>query len=214
MGKKKRGLLISFEGGEGAGKSFQIDQLKESLRLMNVPFQYVREPGGTPAGEEIRKILKVPEDNLCDKAELFLFLAARAQIVEDVIEPALADGKLVICDRFIDSSVAYQGYGRGLDISFIEKANSFATNGIKPDLTFFFDVDPLVGLQRGWKGRNGQSDRIEDSDISLHEKLYEGYKKMATSDPIRFKTINTNEPVDWENVHQQIVEMVSFLLAI
>lgn len=214
MAEQKRGFLITFEGGEGAGKTLQIEKLMENLRLMKVEFVFVREPGGTPAGEDIRKILKAPEDNLCDKTELFLFMAARAQIVQDVIEPALAAGKVVICDRFIDSSVAYQAYGRLLDKMFVEKANKFATNGLKPDLTFFLDVEPLAGLERAWKSRDGQSDRIEDSKIEFHERLHNGYKEIAASEPNRVKVIDTNEPVDWDEKQKQIVDMVSFLLAI
>ena len=211
---KYPGKLITFEGGDGSGKSGQIEMLRNSLREMGFESYLIHEPGGTRAGEEVSEILKATENYLCDRAELLGFMMARAQVTHQVIKPKLEAGIILLCDRFTDSSVAYQVYGRGLSKRDVDSFNNFATCGIKPDITFFLDVEPAVGLARAKNGRNGQSDRIEDSGIEFHEAVRRGYYEIAKAEPNRVKIIDTNEPVDWDEIHQQILANVELLLSL
>jgi dTMP kinase len=170
-------LFITFEGGEGCGKSTQARALKRRLDQLAIPVILIREPGGTPLGEKVRSILKhATETHISALSELILFNASRSQLVSDIIKPALAEGKIVLCDRFTDSTIAYQSYGRGLDISLITEINTIAAQGLKPDLTFLLDVPPESGLARK---KNGANDRFEKEDLEFHNRVREGFLKLA-----------------------------------
>lgn len=197
---ERKGLFITFEGGEGCGKSTQAKLLADYLVSVGKDVLLVREPGGTGLGESIRTILKTKGgDEPCDKAELFLFLAARAQLVEKVLKPALAEGKWVVCDRFIDSTVAYQGYGRGMDVAQILSANSFACAGLKPDVTFLLDldIDTAHGRMRAREtATNTQADRIELAGDGFHSRLRNGFLELAAKEPERFVVLDASAPAD------------------
>ncbi len=181
------GKFITIEGPEGSGKSTHSRLLCAYLRREGYRIVHTREPGGTRISEAIRKILLNREhESMSDACELFLFMAARAQIVEEVIKPALKKGYTVICDRFHDATVAYQGHGAGIDLKIIESMRKLATGGLKPDLTALLDVDSAVGLKRG-----GVWDRMEKKSLSFHKKVRRGYLKLAKSEPRRIKVIST-----------------------
>ena len=191
-----RGKFITFEGGEGCGKSTQIRLLSDALAARGVRTVVTREPGGTRLAELVRGLLKdEAEDPPCDRAELLLFLAARAQLVRGVIEPELVNGAWVISDRFSDSTFAYQGYGRGLPLDVIRVANDFACAGLKPDLTILLDVDPAVAEAR-MRGReaetNTTADRIESAGSGFHARLREGFLKMAEAEPDRIVRVDAS----------------------
>jgi dTMP kinase len=173
-----KGCFITFEGGEGSGKTTLIHSLKKELEGRGYSVLLTREPGGTKLGEEIRVLLlhKNKEALFSSRAELFLFLASRAQHVEEVILPALKQGKIVLCDRFSDSSIIYQGHARGLGIEKISELCLFATQDLQPDLTFYLDVDPKLGFERV---KSRKYDRIESEDFSFHEKIRKGYLLLA-----------------------------------
>lgn len=201
--KVMRGFFGGLEGGEGAGKGTQNERLCNHLRQLGINFITVREPGGTAISEQIRRLLLDPEnENFSPRAELMLYGAARAQIVDEVIEPALASGTSVIYDRFYDSTTAYQGFGRGLNMGFVAAMKRFATNGLVPDLTVYLDIDPIVALARATKEG---ADRIEREGIEFHQKLREGYLWIASKEPKRFKVINASgtpdevETLVWEH---------------
>lgn len=200
------GRFITFEGGEGCGKSTQVQRLKEALEAEGKEVLITREPGGTWLGEEIRRLLKdQEEDPPCDRAEMLLFLAARAQLVKNVIRPALGRGVWVISDRFRDSTMAYQGYGRGLSLDFIDDANDFACNRLKPDLTILLDVSAETSFER-MRGREAathtQADRIERAGDEFHARLRKGFLEMAAKEPERFAVIDANGTPDevWNEV--------------
>ena len=202
----ERGRFITFEGGEGCGKSTQVRRLREALERAGVETVLTREPGGTWLSEEIRRLIKDQEtDAPCDRSELLLFLAARAQLVRNVIRPALEAGKWVISDRFSDSTLAYQGYGRGLPLDVIRLANDFACDGLKPDLTFLLEVDPEVASRR-MRGRerktNTAADRIERAGEAFHARLREGFAALAAAEPERIVRIDANAAVErvWEDI--------------
>ncbi|MCL2438006.1 MAG: dTMP kinase [Coriobacteriia bacterium] len=183
------GALITFEGGEGAGKSTQIHRLESALIAAGHNVMTLREPGSSSISESIRDILlSTKNSNLSDRAELLLYVAARAQLIEEVIKPALQAGMVVLCDRFFDSTTAYQGYARGLDISVINALNLFATEGIVPDLTFILDVSPDVGLARA--ARTGSPDRLESENLDFHGKVREGFLAIARSEPDRVHVLD------------------------
>ncbi|MBP5790789.1 MAG: dTMP kinase [Kiritimatiellae bacterium] len=196
----RKGRFITFEGGEGCGKSTQTRLLADFLSASGREVLLVREPGGTGLGESIRSILKAKGgDEPCDRAELFLFLAARAQLVEKVLKPALEEGKWIVCDRFFDSTVAYQGYGRGMDIAQILAANSFACAGLRPDVTFLLDLD-LDAARNRMRGReaatNTEADRIELAGDGFHSRLRQGFLDLASKEPERIKVIDASRSVD------------------
>ena len=201
-----RGKFITVEGGEGCGKSTQARRLKEALESCGIEVLLTREPGGTPLAEKIRSLLKDEiADPPCDRSELLLFLAARAQLVKNVIRPALAAGKWVISDRFSDSTVAYQGYGRELPLDFLSSANSFACDGLKSDLTLLLDVPPETAMQRmrSREAATGTSaDRIELAGEEFHARLRLGFLKLAEAEKDRFDVIDASGGVDevWEKV--------------
>jgi len=206
------GHLISFEGPEGGGKSTHIKRLAERLRAeKGMTVMTTREPGGTPTGEAIRNILQhnAAGEPLCDRAEVMLFCASRSQLCHDVLAPALARGEWVLCDRFTDSTLAYQGYGRGFDISTLRKLNDFATGEVKPSLTLLLDVPTDIGLRRvsdRVAGDKNRIDRIENEAIEFHQRLREGYLEIARQDPNRIAVIDATQSVEvvaakiWETV--------------
>ncbi|MDZ7332539.1 MAG: dTMP kinase [candidate division KSB1 bacterium] len=184
------GKLITFEGIDLCGKSVQIEQLVAKLHDRNYPFLLLREPGGTLIAEKIRDTLlsKVPEP-MNPITEYLLYSAARAQLVQEKIIPALQQGRLVICDRFFDSSTAYQGYGRGIDLDFVERTNRFVTQGIVPNLTFLIDID-IDEMEQRKKRMNKQLDRMEDQDRTFFERVRNGYFEIAAKQSERFRIID------------------------
>jgi dTMP kinase len=186
------GRLIAFEGVEGSGKSTQLELLRQALEGRSREVVVTREPGGTPAGERIRTLLLDPEVELHPRAEALLFAAARAELVEAVIRPALERGAVVLCDRYLDSSLAYQGGARGLGRGPVEEVNRFATGGLLPDLVVLLDLDPAEGLAR----RQGRRDRIEVEDLAFHRRVRDAFQDLAAGDPRRFAVVDAAGPVD------------------
>jgi dTMP kinase len=184
-----KGKFITFEGSEGCGKSTQSEMLFRYLKAKGAKVIYLREPGGVKLSEEIRRLLLDPKSRISAEAETLLYMAARAQVVEEIIKPALKTGKTVVCDRFQDSTIAYQGYGLGVDIKLIKSLGNFATQGIKPDLTIFLDLP----VERGLKHRNNYKDRIEQRSMSYHEKVRSGYLAIAREEPQRIKIVKVLE---------------------
>ncbi len=184
----KKGLFITFEGGEGSGKSLQARTLYRHLETLVIPVMLIHEPGSTALGEKLSRLLKWGHSNeISPLSELMLFNASRAQLVQEVIQPALSKGKIVICDRFADSTSAYQGYGRGLDLDIIERINRTATGGLKPDVTFLLDIPIKDGLAR--KSMR-ETNRFEREEMVFHERVRKGYRKLAQAEPRRFTVIN------------------------
>jgi dTMP kinase len=198
-------MFITLEGPEGSGKSSQLPALAEFLRAQGHDVICTREPGGTKIGDQIREVL-VRMDNveLHPRTEILLFLSARAQLVEELILPSLADGKIVICDRYGDSTLAYQGYGHGLDLEKLRMMLEFATNGLKPDLTILLDVDVLVGLKR--KKAKDEWNRLDAYEISFHERVREGYHRLAEQDKKRWRIVDASQSP--EIVQEQIRQLV------
>jgi dTMP kinase len=199
------GLFITFEGGEGCGKSTQSRLLLKKLEQQNVPVVLTHEPGGTALGNELRKTLKRKRDSsISPQAELFLLAASRAQLVAEVIRPALEEGKVVLCDRFTHSTMVYQGYGRGLDFTAIKMVNNMATRYLNPDLIILLDISPEQGLAR----KRSLKDRFELEDLSFHRRVREGYVKMAAAEPDRWLMIDASLPkgkiaeIIWDRVNR------------
>jgi dTMP kinase len=184
-----RGKFITFEGSEGCGKSTQSEMLYRYLKSRGKKVVYLREPGGVSLSEKIRGLLLDPESRISPEAETLLYMAARAQVVKDVIQPALKAGRIVICDRFLDSTVAYQGFGLGIDIGMIKAIGKFATLGIKPHLTFFLDLP----VKKGLKHRSNCKDRIERRSFKYHEAVRKGYLELARLEPKRIKVIKVED---------------------
>lgn len=190
-----KGFFITVEGMDGCGKTTQINKMVQYLRRQGRYVVTTREPGGTSLGEKIRQILlDVDNKNMSAEAELMLYAASRAQLVSSLVLPAVSEGKIVICDRFVDSSIAYQGFGRNLGMDVVEKVNSYALQGCKPDLTIFFDVSPQEVLYR--KIRSDKEDRIESETIEFHERVYQGYQQLARQDKERIKIIDARRSVE------------------
>jgi len=190
---KHKGLFIAFEGCEGCGKSTQAGLLYDELLRRNKPVVLTHEPGGTPLGDNVRKILKVKRDYaISPLAELLLFNSCRAQLMRDVILPALGKGVSVVCDRFTGSTLAYQGYGRGLELETVASINSAATGGLEPDLIFLLDLQPQAGLKRK---RNINDDRFEAEDITFHRRVRDGYLELAGRDPARWIVLDAQQPM-------------------
>jgi dTMP kinase len=195
---RMRGLFVTFEGIDRSGKTTQARMLVSALGSDALG---VREPGGTPAAEEIRSLLKNSDVPLGIEAEALLFAAARAEIVSNVIRPALSDGKVVVSDRFLDSSLAYQGGARGLGVEEVERINRFATGGLLPDLTFLLDIAPSAAASRA-----GESDRFEDEGAALQEAVLETYSRLMADDPGRWRRIDaTRAP---EEIHADVLAEV------
>jgi len=181
------GLFITFEGGEGSGKSYQSKVLYRKLLKSGVSSVLTYEPGGTDLGNAVRRILKSKNHAILPEVELFLFSASRFQLLAEIIRPSLEQGKVVICDRFTDSTVAYQGYGRGLNLKTIDSINMIATDGLKPDLTILLDLPPGKGLNRK-PGRN--QDRFERIGLDFHDKVRKGYLELAAKEPGRWLVVD------------------------
>jgi len=185
-----KGKFITFEGSEGCGKSTQSKMLYTYLKAKGKRVIYLREPGATKISEKIRDILLDAKNQaIIPECEMLLYMAARAQIVGEVILPALKDGKVVICDRFLDSTLAYQGYGLGMDIDLIKKVGKFTTRGITPDLTLFLDL----AVKRGLKHRQANLDRIEMRSVNYHLRVRKGYLKLARQEPERIKVVKVEK---------------------
>ena len=193
-----RGLFVTFEGIDRSGKTTQAGLLCEALGDEALG---VREPGGTPVGERVRELLKDPSVDLSPEAEALLFAAARSELVAEVILPALSEGKVVVSDRFLDSSLAYQGGARGLGIEDVERVNHFATRGLKPDLTFLLDLPPDEAASRA-----GENDRFEDEGAGLQEAVGAAYERLVRADPDRWRRIDARQPA--EDVHEQVLASV------
>ncbi len=184
-----RGLFVSFEGGEGSGKTTQSELLALRLQAGGWPALRLREPGGTPLGEQVRQLLLHREKEMTPEAELLLFRAARVELVRKVIAPTLEAGGVVICDRFSDSTLAYQGYGRGLDVDAVRYLDSWVTAGLTPDLTVLLDVPLSVGRGR----QRDPADAIESEDDAFHERVRQGYLALARKEPERWLVLNGQE---------------------
>ena len=201
----KNNIFIVFEGGEGSGKSTQAKVLANRLRRLGFAIVLTHEPGGTLLGNKLRRWLKWGR-GVTTQSELFLFLASRSQLVSNVIRPALDRGQIVICDRFDASTFAYQGYGRGMDIAFLEQVDSFVTDGLKPDLIILLDLDAEKGLER----KRMRLDCFEREEYAFHRRVREGYLKMAASDTDRWLVIDASLPQEkigdiiWEKTNQMV----------
>lgn len=202
-------LFITLEGGEGCGKSTQARVLYRRLSQLTIAATLTHEPGVTPLGKRLSRWLKWAKDiEISPLAELLLFNASRSQLVTEVIQPSLKDGKIVICDRYADSTTAYQSYGRGLDLELARAINNTATQEIKPDLTILLDIPAEAGLIRKKAKRQ---DRFEQEDIAFHQRVREGYLKLAASDPQRWLVVAATQSktkiaeIIWQRVSQQLV---------
>lgn len=187
-----KGIFITFEGNDGSGKTTQIRLLSDYLKQNGLEVVLLREPGGTPIGEQIRDILLDNRNQgMCAVAEMLLYAASRAQLVSTVIKPELAKGRAVICDRFVDSSVAYQGFGRSLGTDRVWQVNQLAIDGCLPDITFFMDVDADTAMAR--RNASGEeADRIESENMDFHRRVYSGYLELAGRFPERIKRVDVS----------------------
>ncbi len=199
-------LFITFEGGEGSGKSVQARALYRRLSQLAIPTLLTREPGGTPFGKKIGRWLKWTQDtNISPLTELLMFNASRSQLITEVIQPNLKKGKIVICDRYADSTTAYQGYGRGLDLEVVRAINSAATQGLKPELTVLLDIPAEEGLGRK---RAKRQDRFERENIAFHHRVRDGFLKMAANEPGRWLVVDASQSkrkiaqIIWQRVSQ------------
>ena len=187
----KKGLFITFEGADGCGKTTQLNRLADYLTPAKAVIK-TREPGAKGLGEKLREILLNYDGEIAPRCESFLFLADRAQHIEQIVKPAINDGKIVLCDRHTDSTVAYQGYGRGLDLNEINYLNNLATGGLKPDLTVVFDVDIETSMTRV----GTEKDRMETAGIEFFNRVRNGYLEIAKQEPERVKVLNAAKSID------------------
>ncbi len=206
--KRKKGFFITIEGPEGSGKTTLAEALFEFLQSKNVPVFLTYEPGGSALGQVLRQELLHQSYLTNAWAELFLFEADRAQHVEEVIGPALDKNRVVICCRFYDSTTAYQGYGRGLDLDLIARLNEKATGGLIPDLTLLLDIAPEKGLPRAFKSR-GKKDRLEAEELSFHRKLRKGFLTLAKKEPKRIRVIRADQA--FEDVKKEAIQLIEKL---
>ena len=193
-----RGYFVSFVGPDGGGKSTVLKEVLDQIGSeLKTQYLVTREPGGSKIAEKIRDIILDPaNDKMDNKTEALLYAASRSQHVEEIIRPALKEGKVVFSDRYVDSSLAYQGAGRDLGIQEVKQINDFATDKLNPDLTFFLDLDPEVGLKRIEKLRPGQEDRLEQENLAFHKKVSAGFRKVKEPYPERFVTVDATQPID------------------
>jgi dTMP kinase len=203
------GKFITFEGSEGSGKSTQAALLIDYLKSRKVSVTLLREPGGVKISENIRKLLlDVNNTGMGDECETLLYMAARAQMVKEVLEPQLKSGKIILCDRFLDSTIAYQGYGNGIDIKTIEKLGLFATRGLEPDLTILFDISSEKGLSRA----GDKKDRIESRSLEYHKRVRNGYLELSKQYPSRIKVIKVD--ADKEEIFKKVKIYLDALLGL
>ena len=200
-----QGLFITFEGPDGCGKTTQMNLLAQYFEKKGKKVVLTREPGGKGLGEKVREILLNYDGEVSDRCESFLFLADRAQNIDIIVKPAIKQGEIVLCDRHIDSTVAYQGYGRGLDINEINMLNNLATGGKKPDLTLAFDVDVETSMKRVGK----EKDRMESAGIDFHNRVRNGYLELATQEPDRIKVLDATKTI--EEIHEKVIEIIEKL---
>lgn len=208
----KLGYFISMEGGDGSGKSTQMRKIKAYLEENGVDVLLTREPGGTPTAEKIRELILDPENAaLTARAEMLLYAASRAQHLEEKILPALAAGRTVLTDRFTDSSIAYQGYGRGLG-GIVAETNRIATGGREPDLTFFLDICPEQGMARKKRQDGHEPDRMELEKTAFHERVYQGYLALAAGSGGRIRVIDAEQPQDavFAEIKEEIDRLFGF----
>ncbi|HJX10100.1 MAG TPA: dTMP kinase [Candidatus Binatia bacterium] len=205
--------FITFEGGDGTGKTTQLKALERHLQSKGCSCVSTREPGGTSLGKLIRQVLlEVGKQPIASPTELFLYLADRAQHVQEVILPAIDGGKIVLCDRYTDSTLAYQGYGRGIDLDLLRQLNEFANRGVKPDLTLLLDCPVELGLSRTAQRQSnagsarGREDRFEREKVEFHEKVRAGFLAMAGAEPERFRIIDASRSV--EQVSREIQDVI------
>jgi dTMP kinase len=206
-----KGVLISFEGSEGCGKSTQIDLLTRRLRALSYRVRNLREPGGTPIGEEIRHTVKHSKSNsaMTPEAELLLMNASRAQLVREVLRPALAAGEVVICDRFYDSTTAYQGYGRQLDLKMVQSVIDIAVGETRPDITLLLTVSPEIAEMRRAMRQSTlpfMRDRIEEADRKFFERVEQGFAAIAAAEPNRFRIVEASGSID--GVSERIYDLI------
>ena len=191
----RKPLFITIEGGEGGGKTTMIGRLASYLQNNSIPYLITREPGGIEIAEKIRSVILDPEHKAMDaRTEALLYAAARRQHLAEKVEPALAEGLTVLCDRFVDSSLVYQGLGRGIGIEEVWKINQFAINGRMPDLTIVLDIDPEVGISRIMANEKREVNRLDMESLEFHKKVREGYRIVAERDPGRIKVIDASRP--------------------
>lgn len=202
----QKGLFITFEGADGCGKTTQLNLLKDYLVKKGYDVIVTREPGAKGLGEKLREILLNYDGEVSDRCESFLFLADRAQHIDKIVNPAIEQGKIVLCDRHTDSTVAYQGYGRGIDLNQIKMLNDIAVNGTKPDLTYVFDVDIETSMSRV----GNTKDRMESAGRDFFNRVRLGYIEIADNDPLRVKVINSADSI--ENVFKNVVKLCEDLL--
>jgi dTMP kinase len=203
-------MFITFEGCEGCGKTFQSRMLFNYLTDINIPVVSTSDPGGTKLGKELERLMKGNQhDTISAEVELFLFNVCRIHLVKEVISPSLQQGKIVVCDRFIDSTLAYQGYGRGIDLTTIKTLHNIATGGMKPDFTILLDIPADRGLQRK---NTRYRDRFEEEELSFHDRVRNGYLKMATEEPERWFVIDALQQA--EEIKGIIREKIDSLLNI
>ncbi len=200
-------MFITLEGPDGSGKSMQVPMLAEFIRQRGYEVLTTREPGGTSIGDQIRQvIMKLGNTSMHPRTEILLFCAARAQIVEEVLKPALARGVVVISDRYADSTLAYQGYGHGVNLDDLRQLLAFVTGGLKPDLTLLLDVDATVGLQRR-QTSGGEWNRLDAYALDFHKRVRDGYHELVKADPQRWETIDAGQsPEMVQSAIQKIIE--------
>ncbi|GAB6159181.1 dTMP kinase [Desulfotomaculum varum] len=202
-------IFVVFEGVDGSGKTTQLNLLNKYLSEQNIPTLMTREPGGTPVGEKIRELLlDCRFAEMQEHAEALLYAAARAQLVAQVIRPGLAAGKVVLCDRYLDSSLAYQGYGRGMDTALLANINELATGGLRPDLTVLLDIPPQEGLQRSRQDR--PADRLESESLAFYQRVRSGYLALARQNPAAYLVLDARQPV--QQLHRVICQAVGGLI--
>lgn len=202
----KKGLFITLEGADGCGKTTQLNLLKEYLTSRGYEIVVTREPGGKGLGEKLREILLNYDGEVSDRCEAFLYLADRAQNIDTIIRPAINSGKIVLCDRHTDSSVAYQGYGREQNIDNINMLNELAVNGVHPDLTIVFDIDTETSMERV----GAEKDRLESAGIEFHKRVRNGYLEIAKKNPQRIKVVDASQTI--EDVQRDVIKIVEEVL--
>ena len=199
-------MFITFEGPDGSGKTTQIRRLIPVLQEKGFDIVHTREPGGTDIGDQIRSIImNMKNKSMHPRAEILLFCASRAQLVEELVRPSLSEGKLVLCDRYADSTMAYQGYGHGLDRDVLSQLLHFATGGLKPDLTLLFDILAEAGLRRRLTNHE-EWNRMDDYALQFHERVRSGYLAMAAAEPERWAVIDADRTPD--EIHREVVSVI------